>query len=86
MNATVAMRSGQPSLSFLLKTDRNVAEVYAAPMTELIAAAQKMTPKMRRPASPIAFWNATPAGLRFGSAMSRVKPDAATPRIARNST
>ena len=32
-------------------------------MTEVIAAAQKMTPKMRRPHSPAAAWKACAAGF-----------------------
>src|SRR5699024_7863644 len=52
MKATVASCSGQPASSRREKAERKVAEVYAAPMTELSAAAQKIAPKMRIPASP----------------------------------
>ena len=38
----------------------NDTEVYAAPITEVIAAAHRISPNTRRPASPAASWNALP--------------------------
>src|SRR5690606_10270091 len=86
MKPTVAHCSDQPPRKRLWKLERNDAEVYAAPITELSAAAQKIAPKMRSPASPSTAPNAWPAGLAAWPERSRVTPDATTPRIARNST
>ena len=58
----------------------NETEVYAAPITEVSAAAHRISPNTRRPASPAAAWKALPAG----SSVASVAPPATTPRIARN--
>ncbi len=60
----------------------NETEVYAAPMTEVSAAAHRISPKTRRPTSPAAAWKA----LAAGSSVASVTPPATTPRTARNSS
>ena len=44
----------------------NDTDVYAAPITDVIAAAHRISPNTRRPASPAASWNALPAGSSVG--------------------
>jgi hypothetical protein len=56
--------------------------VYDAPMTEVIAADQMMTPNTIFPVSPSACSKADAAGLRASS----FAPPATTPRTARNSS
>ncbi|MCY1382438.1 hypothetical protein D9M69_704600 [compost metagenome] len=55
-------------------------------MTEVMAAAQRMTPKMRMPISPAAAWKAWAAGFAPLPETSMTTPLATTPRTARNST
>ena len=55
-------------------------------MTEVMAAAQKMIPKMRTPQSPSAAWNACAVGFAVCEVRSRVTPAATTPRTARKRT
>src|SRR5690606_16693411 len=63
--------------------EMNEMEVKDAPITDVIAAAQSTTPKILKPMSPAAAWNASAAGL---SVMSRIAPADTTPSTARNSS
>ena len=51
-------------------------------MTEVMLAAQRMTPKTRTPTSPSACWKAEAAG----SSVARTAPPETTPSTARNSS
>ena len=56
--------------------------MYDAPITDVIAAAHRITPNARNPNSPAAASNADAVGL----AGSRLTPAATTPSTARNSS
>ena len=62
MKPTVDEVAARPTIGFE-NAGRNDTEVYDAPITEVIAAAHRMTPKTRMPASPAAAWKAWAAGL-----------------------
>ena len=50
-------------LGYVVHEVMNVTDVYEAPITDVIAAAQRMRPNTRRPASPEAVEKADAAGL-----------------------
>ena len=79
MKPTVNTFCRRRDVSDLVRKD---TEVYAAPITDVIDAAQRMTPKKTPPAVPRAVSKAEAVGLSF----ARATPPAVTPRIARNSS